>query len=144
MIVASLRSLRGGFAVDEFFVKINTSTSNLTGRSLFGNGSSTSSYAVTSGAFAYGPAATATASTFGNFSLYFPNYAGSTNKSYSTDGVGENNATEANQVITAGLWSQTTAINAIALYASSGNLAEYSSATLYGITKGSSGGVVVS
>jgi len=85
-----------------------------------------------------------TASTFGNTLIYVPNYAGATAKSYSVDTVNENNATAANQAITAGLWDQTAAITTVVLDAVSGDFAEFSSATIYGILKGSSGGVTVS
>jgi hypothetical protein len=65
--------------------------------------------------------------------IYFPNYASATNKSFSIDSVTENNATLANQFLTAGLWSNTAAITSITLLAASGNLAYYSTASLYGI-----------
>jgi hypothetical protein len=78
-----------------------------------------------------------TASTFGSCEVYVPNYAGSTQKSYSSDGVEETNATLAYSSIVAGLWTGTSAITAISLYASNAifNWDEYSSATLYGIKK---------
>jgi hypothetical protein len=60
--------------------------------------------------------------------------------------VTENNATNANQGISAGLWSNNAAISSIRLFytGSSNDIATGSSATLYGILKGSSGGVTVS
>jgi hypothetical protein len=85
-----------------------------------------------------------TASTFGNTSIYIPNYAGGAAKSYSVDTVNENNATTAFQAITAGLWDQTAAITSIVLDAVSGDFAQYSSASLYGILAGSDGIVSVS
>jgi len=76
-----------------------------------------------------------TASTFANTTFYFPNYAGSTNKSYSVDNVTENNATGAYAQLLAGLWSQSAAINRITFYA--GNAAstfvQFSTAYLYGV-----------
>ena len=76
----------------------------------------------------------ATASVFGNGELYIPNYAGSTNKSFSVDGVAENNATAAGLGLTANLWSNTAAITSITLTLSSGgNFMQHSSASLYGI-----------
>lgn len=78
------------------------------------------------------------ANIFGNFELYIPNYAGSTNKSSSADYVAENNSTSFwMNGLNAGLWANTSAINQITLYPSSptptGNFAQYSTATLYGI-----------
>jgi hypothetical protein len=85
-----------------------------------------------------------TAATFGNTSIYIPNYAGGAAKSYSVDTVNENNATTAFQAITAGLWDQTAAITSIVLDAVSGDFAQHSSASLYGILAGSDGIVAVS
>jgi len=84
-----------------------------------------------------------TASTFGNCEIYIPNYAGSTTKSYSVNSINENNATAAFQAITAGLWNQTAAITSIVLTPGSGNFAEHSTATLYGILAGSDGTTTV-
>jgi hypothetical protein len=75
----------------------------------------------------------ATSSTFGNFQLYFPNYAGSTAKSISCDVVTENNATNAAARLAAYLWTGTSAINIITLTAASGNFVQYSTAYLYGV-----------
>jgi hypothetical protein len=76
-----------------------------------------------------------TANTFGNFELYIPNYAGSTNKSVSSDYVNENNATGGiSYGLLANLWSNTAAINAISLSIYGGtNFAQYSTAYLYGV-----------
>lgn len=122
----------------------NGSLANLTFRRLSGNGSSagsdTAPYSVPT------PSSLYTANTFSSGFIYIPNYAGSTNKSFSVDAANENNATEATAQIQAGLWSQTAAITSLEIQAESGtgNLKQYSSVTVYGITKGSSGGVTVS
>ena len=75
-----------------------------------------------------------TANTFGNSELYIPNYAGSNNKSVSVDSVAEDNATVAYTQLSAGLWSNTAAITSIQILASTGNIAQYSTAYLYGIS----------
>lgn len=125
-------------------ISLNGSTADFTNRFMQGNGSSPST-----GTFARyiatAPATSSTADTFGNASVYIPNYAGNTNKSMSTDSVSENNATNAFAAIQANLWSQTAAITSLKIEPENGNsFLQYSSATLYGITKGSSGGVTVS
>jgi hypothetical protein len=75
-----------------------------------------------------------TTNTFANGEFYIPNYASSNYKSVSADGVTENNATAARATLTAGLWSNTTAINQITLLPlGGGTFAQYSTATLYGI-----------
>tara|TARA_R110000868_G_scaffold399808_1_gene673805 strand:- start:360 stop:887 length:528 start_codon:yes stop_codon:yes gene_type:complete len=88
--------------------------------------------------FAYALAnvgATATSNTFSNNDIYIPNYAGNSNKSYSNDGVAENNATTPIYlVLLAGLWASTSAITSITIFAGGGaNFVQYSTATLYGI-----------
>lgn len=123
---------------------LNGSSSNFSGRGLYGTGAAVGSFSSTPQWFGEVVGANATANTFSNTSIYFPNYSGATNKSYSIDSVGENNATLANQVIYAGLWSQTTAITSLSIVSTSGTFVQYSTATLYGITKGSLAGVTVS
>ena len=126
-------SLRTAFSTpdDYILIKPNNSTSSLTFRALRGDGSSASSTSLER------PAAngnTATASTFGSLDIYFPNYAGSNNKSFSIDAVTENNGTAALATLNAHLWSDTTAINRVVIAAGSGsNFVQYSTATLYGI-----------
>jgi hypothetical protein len=74
-----------------------------------------------------------TANTFSNQYVYIPNYAGSTNKSVSTDNAMENNSTTVYFGLFAGLWSNTSAITSIKLTPENGNFVQYSTATLYGI-----------
>lgn len=132
--------------VDTAIIYFNTDTSstgNYTSRTLWGDGSNRTSDTTKRGAFITG--ATATSSTFGNVLYYIPNYTAAVNKSVSIDGVSENNATTAYQGIHAWLWSNTAAIDTITIKAETGgNFVQYSSATLFGILKGSSGGVTVS
>jgi hypothetical protein len=125
-------------------IKINNSTSNFTVRFLRGDGSSASSFSDTVGFPAHIVESGATASTFANIQLYIPNYRAATAKSISVDGVTETNATTTYLSISAMLWNVTDAITKIELGSAANNLVQYSSATLYGITKGSSGGVSVS
>ena len=77
---------------------------------------------------------TSTANSFSNVEIYFPNYTSSANKSLSADSVYENNATEAYQVFTAGLWSSTAAITSINLAPGAGSFAQYSTFYLYGVS----------
>lgn len=77
-----------------------------------------------------------TANTYNNCEIYIPNYTGSTNKSISLDKVNESNTSSGNSLsLTAGLWSNSAAINQITLTPDAGNFTQYSSATLYGILK---------
>ena len=128
-------SARSDFAINpQAALYVSTNVSSPSSRRLEGNGSSAASYTEASSINASGstPANSSTASTFGNVELYFPNYAGSTNKSLSIDAVGENNTTAAYATLTAGLFSATTAINSIT-FTTDGNFRQYSTATLDGI-----------
>ncbi len=118
-------------------LRFNGSTSSYTQRYLYGTGAAAAS--TTLGTANYMNLAAAinstsqTASTFANAEVYLPNYAGSNNKSVSTDTGQENNATTAYATLAAGLWSNTSAINQVTFYPETGNFAQYSTATLYGI-----------
>jgi hypothetical protein len=111
----------------------NGSTSNFSIRAIYGFGSGTGTFTTPSNFVGEVVADGATASTFSNLSMYIPNYAGSTNKSYSVDAVAENNATFAQMDLVAGLWSQTAAITSITLTPNAGNFKQYSTAYLYGV-----------
>lgn len=120
---------------DWFNLSFNGSTSNFTGRQLFGTGGGAFSYAKTDGTEAFvNNNSSTTASTFSNSEVYIPNYAGSTNKSFSVDSVTENNGTTAYSILYAGLWSQTSAITSLTFTPNANTLAQYTTATLYGIS----------
>ena len=76
-----------------------------------------------------------TASTFTNGEFYIPNYAGSSQKSFSLDYVNENNAALAHSELVAGLWTGTAAITQIDLALYYGSFSQYSSFYLYGVKK---------
>jgi hypothetical protein len=82
------------------------------------------------------PGSGQTASTFGSAEVYIPNYRSSNNKPVSIDHVTENNAVGAFANLTALLWSNSAAITSITISESSGssNYAQYSTASLYGIS----------
>jgi len=129
-------SARGTDSSGDLGIKLNTSSSSFSRRVLRGNGSAASSTNASDNYIGGLEPSTYTASTFGNAEIYIPNYAGSTNKSISVDSVTENNATEAFAFFVASLWSNSAAITGITLYPfTSGNLAQYSTAVLYGINK---------
>ena len=132
-------SARGTYAANiiGLYLKVNTSTANLSGKYLRGYNTGVDSGSI-AGFLMDMSAANSTANTFGSYSLYFPNYAGSTNKSFSVDSVAENNSASAfacDLGFNAGLWSQTAAITGLTVYPDQGNFTQYSTATLYGISK---------
>ena len=124
--------------VDGITIRFNNdlTSGNYSGRRLTGAGSGAGSSDTTYAGMPFMNAATATTSAFGNAEICVPNYAGSAAKSFSIDGVGENNATTTYRGFGAGLWSGTAAINRVTIYPEAGTLIlEHSTATLYGISK---------
>jgi hypothetical protein len=120
-------------------LKLNGTTTGFTGRRLWGSGVSPTTDTETFLFIMNGD--TSTANSFSNTSIYIPNYSGSTNKSFSADGVMENNATTSYLGLHAGLWSNTSAITSLSIGT---NLLANSVISLYGITKGSDGIVTTS
>jgi hypothetical protein len=119
---------------DAIVIKFNGSSSTYSMRRLDGNGSTATSNNNALSIRAVTNDAIKTASTFGSWEIYIPNYAGSANKSASLDAVSENNATAANANLVAGLWSTTSAITQIDLTSfNSANFVQHSSAYLYGV-----------
>ena len=115
----------------------DTTYANYTNLRLEGSGSSPYTEANTGANLGAGVMTTSaqTASTFASNQIYIPNYAGSTSKSWSVDGVQENNATAATQMILAGLWSGTAAITKVVLWSpGGGTFVQNSTASLYKIT----------
>jgi hypothetical protein len=145
LLVTSLRTTETAQPYDLITMSLNSSTSNRTFRNLLALNTSVFSDSGATLRHALATSSTATSNTFSNDMSYFPNYAGNTAKSISSDGVYENNATANYMILAANLWNDTAAINSITLVSNSAsNFVEYSSATLYGITAGSDGIVAVS
>jgi hypothetical protein len=131
-----LFSLRNGTATNfSAFVKVNGSSTGYPNKVLYGSGSTVGTYsnATTDGWESVHAGNDMTANTFGNGSAYLSNYTSSAYKSGSVDSVGENNASNAYQMLTAGSWSDTSPITQVSLVMVVGNLAEYSTASLYKI-----------
>jgi hypothetical protein len=129
-----LRTCTRGTTTNAGYIYLNTSSSNFSWKGLYWDGVNVFGDSRSDN---YGDAlmnnSADTASTFSNSDHYFPNYAGNTNKSFSQDVVTENNGTYAQSRARAWLWSNTSAITGIKITAYSGNFAQYSTATLYGI-----------
>lgn len=139
-LVCSTRS--AGAAVDiVLYVRLNgdTSSTNYSNTRLYGTGSGAASDRGSSLSYASSGtsnAANATASTYSNNEFYFPNYTSANFKSWLGDGVAENNATAAPQVMTANLWRNTNAISSITVGDFGGNnFVNASTFSLYGIIR---------
>ena len=117
------------------YMTINGLTSGYADKYLYGSGTAagSGSFGATNGFVGDAPAASATASTFGNQEVYIPNYRSSNAKSWSIDSVAETNATAAFMELTAGYNSTTSAITSIVFTPASGNFLAYSTFSLYGV-----------
>jgi hypothetical protein len=128
-------SIRPTTSSDSIAIKFNSSTTGYSSKNLEGGNSSvTSSTSPASGRY-INYAVTTTASTYTNGEVYIPNYAGSTYKSIQADAVGEANAAIAYIDMNGILWSNTAAITSVTFYIVSYNIEQYSTASLYGISK---------
>lgn len=140
-------SLRGSYSttygLDNIYITTNSSITNINAKRLYGNGASASSEGWTNYfAAGYINGSGTTANTFSNNQIYFPNYSGTTNKTFSHDGVSETNATNTYQELIAGVINTTSAITSLKLTQNAGTFVQYSTAYLYGLTKGSGGATV--
>jgi len=136
-IVASAR-VDSAAVYDNLKVSINGSSSAIySDRLLYGNGTAAASAGNSNStyeAFFYSVNSNATASVFSNGEIYFPNYTSANYKSYSIDCVTENNAASSVTALAAALWSSTAAITSVTFTPASGNLVEFSTFSLYGIS----------
>jgi hypothetical protein len=127
LLVASMRSTRTGTSWVSPFITFNgvDNSTDYSGIVLRGDGASASSYAANLTGY-YGayigatPTDGHTANTFDSTSVYIPNYAGSTSKSFMATSAGETNGTTGFNQTVAGLWSSTAAINRLTVWANGG------------------------
>ena len=133
-VVVSARASSAGIN-NATYITLNGLTTNFTGLYLQGNGASASSSSLARYVGQI-PDSSATASTFSNTEIYFPNYTSSTNKSFSIDSVQENNTSTAGQTFCqfiAGLWSNSSAITSIMVEPTSTTFVSGSTFSLYGL-----------
>ena len=143
-LVHSTRGSQAGYHTQGVRLTVNGTTSGYTTRIVGSDGlnpvSATNPYSVTSASIStFGAGADSTANTFGNSEIYIPNYAGSNNKSISTDSVTENNNTvsiyKTQMYFGAVVLSNAAAITSIKIAPETGegNFVQYSTAYLYGV-----------
>jgi hypothetical protein len=143
-VLASVRSNRGGDILDVLTLGFNGVTSNRTSKELNGDNGGSSTFNNTNGRIGLINADGSTANTFSNFSIYVPNYTSALNKTANVEGVLEQNANRGIENLEAYLWADTAAITTLTLDLELADFVSGSMVSLYGILKGSSGGVVVS
>lgn len=146
-LVCSLRSDNADWIANGL-IRFNGSSANFSNRSLIGAQTSVfSADYTTSRQINSVDAATSTSNTFSSHSIYIPNYTSSNAKSFSAEGATETGgSSDYNELgIMANLWNNTAAITSITIATTANkNFVQYSSVSLYGITKGSDGTTTVS
>jgi hypothetical protein len=137
LVLISVRSKAGG--ADSLGLVVNGVNNNRSRTMLTGDGSSAASNRSTYRDIAGTPGTPQTSNTFSNVSIYIPNYSSTSNfKQIISDGVWENNATSNSLTLSAWLSQQTSAITSLGFDNSTSGMgyAQYSSFSLYGITRG--------
>jgi hypothetical protein len=122
-------------------LQLNGSSANFSALTMFGNGAAQTSSSANGNLCAFASISTDTANTFGSAIIHITNYSAATQKVVAIESVTETNGATAYQLMESIVWNDTTAISSLSLNLA--NFAQYSSASLYGITKGTSGGVTV-
>ena len=116
------------------FVYFNGVTTGYTRIKLEGTGTGVSTNSYSTAQFLPVEPFSYTSNTLGNSEVTISNYTSSNSKSISSDGVNENNASDAAQILHAASYSGTEAITSLTITPAAGNFAQYSSASLYKIT----------
>ena len=135
-LVMSMRDNRGAYDAVAGITKINgTTMSGGSLKNLGGNGSAAFSESYSNIWAGIGSTSTDTTNTFGNAEVYIPNYSVSgVAKTFSQDGVSENNGTTAFASMSASLWTGTAAISSFEISPLYGSLfLTGSSFSLYGL-----------
>jgi hypothetical protein len=120
---------------EAYYINVNGTGYGGTRRAIYGTGSNAGTETASNIRWDYFSDSAATSNTFGSGDLYIPNYTGSNNKSMSMEGVAEGNTSGMFMAMTAALWSSTSAITSLSLEGLNGNIAQHSTAVLYGINK---------
>jgi hypothetical protein len=121
------------------YIRFNGNSSGYSYTGLFGDGGTAGSARASSTTeilAGESGQANLTAGVFGNAQITIPNYTAATFKQVISDGVNENNATGALQRVYAGLWQNTSPITSLSVFYGSILFTQYSTFSLYGITKG--------
>lgn len=140
MIVYSLRDNYGNVSNDADFLIDGTT---ITFRQLYGTGVNVGSNVVPQIGRPI-VSATATGDTFGNTLIYITNYATSASKNIFVDNVVEHNGSESYQIFSAGIYASASAVTSVLMDNGGSNFVQNTTATLYGVTKGTLAGVTVS
>lgn len=146
LLVTSLRDNAGSTGWENAFVYPNGLSTNMTSRFAYGWGNNNNGSANNSPAVIYHQTARNgnTASTFSSSFVYFNDYTSTNAKSISCDTSVIQDGTSSINAITSAIWNSSSAITSIEIVGAGTSFVQYSSATLYGILKGSNGTITVS
>jgi hypothetical protein len=135
VVLFSARTDRSGSYRDLIKLQPNSSSADGSERHIINDGGTLESGSDSFIAAGVATASSSTANTFSNNIIYIPNYASSNYKSLSVDAVPEENGTQTYMILSAGLWSSSSAITSLKLVPNIGpNFVQYSTAYLYGIS----------
>ena len=140
LLVVSLRHSGGAVRITSP-IRFNSSTTGFTNKQIYAT-STTAGQGSGNRYLISADGSSATSNTFSSAQMYIYNYTAAINKRLTVEGVLENNATEAQLDIYAGVWANTAAITSITIDGDGGTFLQHSTAYLYSITKGSGGATV--
>jgi len=144
LVLTALRNSTPSTGWADALVRPNGATTNLTSIALYGTGSTAGSLPNSTDIYHQAVNGGSTSNTFSNSTIYITNYTASNAKSITVDTVTEQNTTLALAAITRGLWNNTAAITSLTIVPTANNFEGGSTISLYKITKGTDGIVVVS
>jgi hypothetical protein len=133
------RSARNdGIKFDNGNIKFNGSTSSYSNKFIYGWPANSSTAAsgngdTTSFQNIYVASSQTTTNTFGNTQIYVVNYTTSNNKEILVDAGADNNSTASIVSFSGQKWASSAPVTSIQISAATGNLLQFSEATLYGI-----------
>ncbi len=129
-------SFRGASSLvnESFYIYPNGSSSNGTRIAFYGTGSGAGAETFANIRTDYFSAASATASVFGAGDVYIFDYTSSGNKSMAMEGVAEGMTGAMYMAMSYGRWSNSAAITSLEIVGLNGNISEFSTFYLYGIS----------
>ena len=135
-LILKVSAIGTGTGNQDYYLQFNGATTNMSYIPIRGDGNAAS---LTSSQYGSGTAFGSmvylgTSTTLPSLDIiYIPNYTSANYKIFWTETGAERNGTEAYFLAAGMMWSDTAAINSIKFSLSSGNFAQYTTASLYGI-----------
>jgi hypothetical protein len=129
-------SVRSSTTENWINLSLNSDTVGFKSKQILGDGSSVVGFSITTNLTAIENTNSFTAGTFGNADITIGDYTNpNVFKSINVDAVSENKGTSAYTLIGATTWQSQAPVTAVSLVANSGNFAQYSTFTVYGVMR---------